>query len=212
MKPFDRPHPVRAYLDDPRVYGRLHVAHVPLRHRHLGPSGTPVFAIERGTAAVSALDGEVSGPAPARSSTGTSFRPSGRASRSGGTLCSAEPVRSSTIVHLSEQCRLLRQPAPRGRAWTVRRLDRPTATQRLVRHAGHRTDPRAVRGSVDLVADARTSPGRHAHALAGHAGASALAVLKGGAVGRIGWHAAHDFQRAVLRAGRSRASTPTGRG
>ena len=50
LKPFDRPHPVRGYLDDPRISSDL-----TLRTFHFGidisaAPGTPVFAIEAGTA------------------------------------------------------------------------------------------------------------------------------------------------------------------
>src|SRR5512144_2566323 len=49
LKPFDRPHPVRAYLDDPRI------ASATQRNFHIGidigtPGGSPVYAIETGIA------------------------------------------------------------------------------------------------------------------------------------------------------------------
>src|SRR5262245_22437035 len=47
LKPFDRPHPIRGYFNDPRISG-------PSRSFHFGvdisaPNGTPVYAVAPGT-------------------------------------------------------------------------------------------------------------------------------------------------------------------
>ena len=63
LKPFDRPHPVRANLNDPRISG-------PSKAFHFGidvsaPNGTPVYAVEAGKVhledprAISVLNGDV---------------------------------------------------------------------------------------------------------------------------------------------------------
>jgi hypothetical protein len=48
LKPFDRAHPVRGYFNDPRISGRSRAFHFGIDIS--APDGTPVFAVEGGTA------------------------------------------------------------------------------------------------------------------------------------------------------------------
>jgi hypothetical protein len=47
LEPFDSPHPVRAYFNDPRISGRSKAFHFGVDIS--APNGTPVFAVEAGT-------------------------------------------------------------------------------------------------------------------------------------------------------------------
>src|SRR5262249_8619358 len=47
LEPFDKPHPVRAYFNDPRISGRSRAFHFGIDIS--APNGTPVFAVEGGT-------------------------------------------------------------------------------------------------------------------------------------------------------------------
>ena len=47
LNPFDTPHPVRAYFNDPRISGRSRAFHFGIDVS--APNGTPVFAVEAGT-------------------------------------------------------------------------------------------------------------------------------------------------------------------
>jgi hypothetical protein len=47
LEPFDSPHPVRAYFNDPRISGRSKAFHFGIDIS--APNGTPVFAVEAGT-------------------------------------------------------------------------------------------------------------------------------------------------------------------
>lgn len=48
LKPFARPHPVRAYFNDPRISGKSRAFHFGIDIS--APDGTPVYAVEAGTA------------------------------------------------------------------------------------------------------------------------------------------------------------------
>src|SRR5438067_6402066 len=47
LRPFDRPHPVRAYFNDPRISGASRAFHFGIDIS--APNGTPVYAVEAGT-------------------------------------------------------------------------------------------------------------------------------------------------------------------
>ena len=63
LQPFDRPHPVRGYFNDPRISGRSRAFHFGIDIA--APNGTPVYAVRAGVVhrngpqALSVLDGEV---------------------------------------------------------------------------------------------------------------------------------------------------------
>jgi hypothetical protein len=63
LKPFDRPHPVRAFFNDPRISGPSEAFHFGIDVS--APNGTPVYAVEAGKVhledprAISVLNGDV---------------------------------------------------------------------------------------------------------------------------------------------------------
>jgi hypothetical protein len=63
LKPFDRPHPVRAYFNDPRISGSSRAFHFGIDIS--APNGTPVYAVAAGKVhledarAISVADGDV---------------------------------------------------------------------------------------------------------------------------------------------------------
>ena len=52
LKPFDRPHPVRAYLNDPRILGRSRSFHFGIDISVTKDRQVPVYAVEAGTASL----------------------------------------------------------------------------------------------------------------------------------------------------------------
>src|SRR3977135_1050214 len=46
LQPFDKPHPVRAYFNDPRISGQSHAFHFGIDIS--APNGTAVFTVEAG--------------------------------------------------------------------------------------------------------------------------------------------------------------------
>jgi len=199
LKPFGSPHPVRAYLDDPRVS-----MDSSQRSFHFGidisaRGNTPVFAIQAGTAhLLSTWTVEV------RSGVRTfeywhivpTVREGQRVDRH--TLLG----RTRAIfnhVHLSE---LLsgRYVNPLRAGGLGPFLDRtsPTTARLTFRHAGRWSDPLAVRGTVDLVADSfdiapdvKPGPWPVTPALL------RWRILQGTRV-VVGWRTAHDFRGRVL--------------
>lgn len=199
LKPFDRPHPVRGYLDDPRISGNL-----TSRTFHFGidisaSPGTPVFAIEAGTAGVHCSTVYV------RSGVRTfeywHIVPVVRTGQWVGRHVFLGRTRANfNHVHLSEQLsgRYV-NPLRAGGIGPFADCTVPVTTKLTVRVAGHRIDPGALRGSVNLVADAADvasavtpTPWPVTPALL------RWRVLEAGAV-VIRWQVAYDFQRAVLR-------------
>ncbi len=154
LKPFDRPHPVRGYLDDPRISGNL-----TSRTFHFGidisaTPGTSVFAIKAGTTWVHCSTVYV------RSGT-TTFEywhivPAVRSYRLVLRHALLGRVRAGfNHVHLSE--RELGQyvnPLRIGGIGPFADATTPRVTRLTVRRNGSRVEPGAIRGVVNLVADA----------------------------------------------------------
>jgi hypothetical protein len=154
LKPFDRPHPVRGYLDDPRISGNL-----ASRTFHFGIDisampGTPVFAIEAGTTWVHCSTVYVS------SATATfeywHIVPAVRSYRHVARHALLGRVRAGfNHVHLSER-RAGRyvNPLRAGGIGPFADVTAPRITKLTVRRNGSRIEPGALRGVVNLVADA----------------------------------------------------------
>ena len=199
LKPFGRPHPVRGYLDDPRITTDL-----TSRTFHFGidisaSPGTAVFAIEAGTAGVHCSTVYVH--SGMRTFEYWHIVPVVR---------TGQRVRRHTLlgrtranfnhVHLSEQLsgRYV-NPLRAGGIGPFADSTTPMVTKLTIRVHGHRIDPVLVRDTVNLVADAADiasdvtpTPWPVTPALL------RWRVLKGGTV-VVRWRVACDFQRAVLR-------------
>ena len=103
IKPFYQQHPIRGYFNDPRLSGDE--TGFPLRRRHLGPDGTPVYAIEPGRARVRARAMTVSvfpKRGGHRSRTGTSSRRSSTDQRVRRHQLIGHVVAGAEHVHLAE--------------------------------------------------------------------------------------------------------------
>ena len=202
LKPFDRPHPVHAYLDDPRVS-----MDSTQRTFHFGidisaHGGTPVFAIEPGTARhLGAWTVEVR--SGARTFEYWHIVPAVRDGQWVGRHTLLGRTRSIfNHLHLSERyAGVYVNPLRVGALGPFADSTSPTTTRVSFRHAGRRTKPRAVRGTVDIVADSfdiaqdvKPNPWPVAPALL------RWRILKGADV-VSGWHTAHDFRTSVLSRG-----------
>jgi hypothetical protein len=154
LKPFDRPHPVRAYLNDPRVSrtGTQHSFHFGVDISAQG--GTPVYAIEAGTAfRMSAQTVVVRSGARA-----FEYWHLDPAIRDG------QRVRRHTLLgqtrlifnhlHLSERLRgVYVNPLRAGGLGPFADFTSPRIVRVSFRRAGHRYRPSSVHGVVDVVAD-----------------------------------------------------------
>ncbi|HUK94659.1 MAG TPA: hypothetical protein VLU96_06340 [Gaiellaceae bacterium] len=198
LKPFGQPHPVRAYLDDPRIAGNLGS-----RTFHFGIDisalpGTPVFAIEAGKTWVHYSTVYV------RSGT-TTFEywhivPAVKSHRLVLRHTLLGRVRAGfNHVHLSErQFGRYVNPLRVGGIGPFSDSTAPQVLKLTFRSHDRRVEPTAVKGTVNLVADA-------ADVAAGVTPApwpvtpSLLRwrITRGGRVA-IGWHTAYDFRLGVL--------------
>jgi murein DD-endopeptidase MepM/ murein hydrolase activator NlpD len=200
LKPFAAPHPVRAYLDDPRVSmdSSEHNFHFGIDISAKG--NTPVFAIEPG---IVHLHGAWT--VTVRSGARTfeywhivpSVKDGQRVNRH--TLLG----RTRTIfnhVHLSEflSGRYV-NPLRAGGLGPFADRTAPTIARLTLRQAGRWSDPHAVRGAVDLVADSfdivpdvKPGPWPATPALL------RWRILQGTRV-MVRWQTAHDFRGSVLK-------------
>jgi Peptidase family M23 len=202
MKPFGRPHPVRAYLDDPRVSMDLtqHTFHFGIDIS--AKPETPVYAIESGSVHVRGWTVEVRNGA--RTFEYWHILPAVR---------DGQRVNRHTLLgrtraifnhlHLSER-RYSRyvNPLRAGGLGPFADSTTPKTARLTFRRLGHRVAPVALRGSVDIVADSadiaadvKPAPWPVAPALL------RWRILRGPKV--LGhWHTAYDFRRDVLRPSR----------
>jgi hypothetical protein len=199
LKPFDRPHPVRGYLDDPR-----NVADLTSRTFHFGidisaAPGTPVFAIEAGTTWVHCSTVYV------RSGT-TTFEywhivPAVKSYRLVLRHTLLGRIRAGlNHVHLTEREHgTYVNPLRAGGIGPFADATTPRVTKLTVRRNGSRVEPGAVRGVVNLVADAADiasdvtpTPWPVTPALL------RWRILQQGTV-VVPWRTAYDFRKHVLR-------------
>ena len=199
LKPFDRPHPVRAYLDDPRI------ASATQRNFHIGidigtPGGSPVYAIETGIAHRSTRATVVAITSGAHLFGYWHIVPTVR----NGQLVRRHMLVGRTLptynhVHLSERWhgRFVNPLRPGGIGPFADRTA-PKTIRVSFRASGARRDPESLRGTVDLVADSfDVVPDVGPHPWAVTPALLRWRVLKGGRT-VVAWHTAHDFRSAVL--------------
>lgn len=199
LKPFDQPHPVRAYLNEPRVSTDL------VRHDfHFGvditaQGGTPVFAIDAGR--VHYLNKWAVGITTGARTFEYWHIVSGI--REGKWVPRHAVLGHTRLIfnhlHLSErQNNIYVNPLRAGALGPFSDSTSPVTTRLSFRNAGKRRSPRAVRGTVDLVADSadiasdvKPYPWPVAPALL------QWRILRGGRV-VSGWKLAYDFRTHVL--------------
>jgi hypothetical protein len=202
LKPFDQPHPVRAYLNDPRVSMDLKQ-----RTFHFGidisaKGGTPVYAIESGT--VHVHDWTVDVVSGARAFEYWHIVP---AVREGQWVPRHTLVgRTRSIfnhLHLSER-RYSRyvNPLRAGGIGPFTDSTSPKTMQLAFYDRAHRVRPARVRGTVDIVADAADI----VRDVKPHPWPVTPALLRWrifrGSTIVAGWHTAYDFRSDVLQPSR----------
>jgi hypothetical protein len=157
LRPFDRAHPVRAYLNDPRIEDASHAFHFGIDIS--APNGTPVFAVEPGTVhlqsgrsvAIAGSDGEFGYwhvvPTVAHLERVERHHLLGH-------------VESPWLhVHFAERRGGLYRNPLRPGALTPWTDETPPHVTRIVFQRGtHELKPNAVSGAVDVIAEAHDEP------------------------------------------------------
>src|SRR5881398_3549347 len=157
LRPFDRPHPVRAYFNDPRISGASRAFHFGIDIS--APNGTPVYAVEAGT--VHLEDARAISVAAA----GVDFGywhvvPA---------VAHLQRVRRHALlghveapwlhVHFAERRDgVYRNPLRRGALTPWQDTTRPTVTAVRFMRNGRELPPDQVRGAVDVIAEAHDMP------------------------------------------------------
>jgi murein DD-endopeptidase MepM/ murein hydrolase activator NlpD len=198
MKPFGRPHPVRAYLNDPRVSMDLtqHAFHfgIDISAR----PGTPIYAIESGAVHVHGWTVDVG--AGARTFEYWHIVPAVREGQYVGRHALLGRTRSIfNHLHLSER-RYSRyvNPLRAGGLGPFADSTSPMTARLTFRRLGRRVAPFAVRGAVDIVADsADIAAGVKPEPWPVTPALLRWRILRG-AKAVSGWHTAYDFRRDVL--------------
>ena len=199
LRPFDRPHPVRAYLDDPRI------ASATARNFHIGidigtPGGSPVYAIESGIARRSPHATVVAITNGAHLFGYWHIVPTVR----NGQHVPRHALVGHTLptynhVHLSERWhgRFVNPLRPGGIGPFADRTT-PKTIRVSFRAAGARRDPESLRGTVDLVADSfDVIPDVGPHPWSATPALLRWRILRDGRT-VVPWHTGHDFRTAVL--------------
>lgn len=157
LKPFDRPHPVRGYFNDPRISGRSRAFHFGIDIA--APNGTPVHAVRGGTVhfggprSVSVEDGELAfgywHVIPA--------------------VHHLQRVRQHQLVghveapwlhvHLAEhRAGVYRDPLRPGALTQWTDATKPRVTRVVFSRNGRVLSPTAISGAVDVIAEAHQMP------------------------------------------------------
>ena len=159
LRPFDRPHPVRGYFNDPRISGTSRAFHFGIDIA--APNGTPVHAVRGGVAhlqgsrAVSVLDGDVSfgywHVVPA-------VRHKERVARH---QLLGHVEAPWLHVHFAERrSGVYRDPLRPGALTPWVDTTKPRVTRIMLSRNGRALDPAAVAGAVDVIAEAHQLPSR----------------------------------------------------
>jgi len=159
LRPFDRPHPVRAYFNDPRISGTSRAFHFGIDIA--APNGTPVYAVRggvvhlQGSRALSVLDGDVSfgywHVVPA-------VRHKERVARH---QLLGHVEAPWLHVHFAERrAGVYRDPLRPGALAPWADTTKPRVTRIVLSRNGRLLDPSATSGAVDVIAEAHQVPPR----------------------------------------------------
>ena len=153
LKPFDRPHPVRGYFNDPRISGTSRAFHFGIDIS--APNGTPVYAVRHGVVhlggphSLSVTDGDLDFGywhiVPA--------------------VSHLQQVRKHQLVghveapwlhlHFAEhRSDVYRDPLRPGALTPWRDTTKPRVTKIVLSRNGRALEPAAISGAVDVIAEA----------------------------------------------------------
>jgi hypothetical protein len=199
MKPFNRPHPVRAYIDDPRVsmFGETHTFHFGVDIS--APRDTAIYAIEPGTAH---LLNKFAVEIKSRDRTLEYWHIAvvvKNGQRVGRHTLLGRTRMIFNHLHLTEvQSGKYVNPLRLGGIGPFADHTTPRTTKVTFRRPGHRLDPNAIRGTVDLVADAFDRAAGVTPAPWPVTPATLRWRIRKGQKVVVGWHQAVDFRTRVL--------------
>jgi hypothetical protein len=200
LKPFDRPHPIRGYFNDPRISGKSRAFHFGVDIS--GANGTPVYAVRagiahlEGTRSLAVSDGEVDFgywhivPAVQHHQRIAKHQLVGHI---------AAPW---LHVHFAEHRRgVYLNPLRKGALTPWTDDTDPTVTQILLSRDGKALNPKAVSGAVDVIAEAHDRPPVHVPPPwdGGRVTPARIRwrVRRGGLTVRP-WHTPVDFSKTML--------------
>jgi hypothetical protein len=157
LKPFDRPHPVRGYFNDPRISGNSRAFHFGIDIS--APNGTPVYAVRRGVVhlegrrSLSVVVGDVAYgywhviPAVRHLERVEQHQLVGR-------------VQAPWLhVHFAERRGgTYRDPLRPGALTPWHDTTEPQVTEIVLSRRGRVLSPQAISGAVDVIAEARQLP------------------------------------------------------
>ena len=157
LKPFDRPHPVRGYFNDPRISGTSRAFHFGIDIS--APNGTPVYAVRagvvhlEGTRSLSVADGDVDFgywhviPAVSHHQRVEKHQLVGH-------------VEAPWLhVHFAEhRSGVYRDPLRPGALTPWRDTTKPQVTKIVFSRNGRALTPAAISGAVDVIAEAHQMP------------------------------------------------------
>src|SRR4051812_33387109 len=157
LEPFDRPHPVRGYFNDPRISGASRAFHFGIDIS--APNGTPVYAVAGGTVHLENPKA-VSVSAAAADFGYWHIVPA---------VAHRQSVRKHELlghvaapwlhVHFAEhRDGLYRSPLRRGALTPWKDTTRPQVTAIRFMRRGRELPPDLVRGAVDVIAEAHDMP------------------------------------------------------
>ena len=157
LEPFDRPHPVRGYFNDPRISGTSRAFHFGIDIA--APNGTPVYAVRAGVVhlegprALSVADGDLDFgywhviPAVSHHQRVKKHQLVGH-------------VESPWLhVHFAEhRSGIYRDPLRPGALTPWRETTKPQVTKIVLSRNGRALNPAAISGAVDVIAEAHQTP------------------------------------------------------
>ena len=156
IEPFDTPHPVRAYFNDPRISGRSRAFHFGIDIS--APNGTAVYAVEAGMVHLEDARAISVAAASSSSATGMWCRPWGTARGLPAQLLGQIDAPWLHVHFAERRGGVYRDPLRPGALTPWHDGTRPKVTRILFSRNGTELPAASVHGAVDVIAEAHDTP------------------------------------------------------